>query len=116
MMDYWNGNQNKAIRYYFYSQRGLALFNEFRYLFMLIFGVYFALKLSNIFWFVLMFLVSIPVLCFFGWLSVHKIAKVIDWLNVEYSTHWSKYGYELQETQNNLLRKILDKLDSLPRL
>lgn len=104
---YWDGNSNKFIRYYFYSQRGLALFNEFRYLFMVIFGVYFALKLNNPIWFVLMFVVSVPILCFFGWLSVHKIAKVVDWLNIEFSTHWGRYGYELQERQIKLLEEIL---------
>lgn len=107
---YWDGKTNKAIRFYFYSQRGLALFNEFRYLFMVIFGVYVILKLNNPLLFVLMFLISIPILCFFGWLAVHKIAKVIDWLNIEFSTHWGRYGYELQERQNRILEEIRDKL------
>ena len=29
---HWDGSKNKAIRLYFYQQRGLALFNELRYL------------------------------------------------------------------------------------
>lgn len=107
---YWDGNINYIIRLYFYSQRGLALFNEFRYVFLLIFGIYMTLKLTNPVYIVGMFIVSIPVLCFFGWLAVHKIAKVVDWLNVEFSTHWGRYGYELQERQNNILSDILKKL------
>ena len=43
--DHFKGLKNKSIRYYFYIQKGLALCNEFRYLMMAIFGIYFTLKL-----------------------------------------------------------------------
>ena len=43
-VSYWNGSKNRVVRWYFYCQRGLALFNEFRYLIMLIFGAYMLLK------------------------------------------------------------------------
>lgn len=110
--EYWNGNKNKVIRYYFYSQRGLGLFNEFRYLFMLIFGIYVILKLDHYGWLVGMFVVSVPILCFFGWLQVHHLAKVFDWLNIEFATYWSRYSFDLQERQvkavENIDRKIKD--------
>ena len=110
---YWDGNQNKVIRYYFYSRRGLELFNEFRYLIMVIFGVYYTLKMSHPILLVLMFAISIPVLCIAGWVSVHKMSKVIDWLNVEFSTHWGRYGYELQEKQNKILSEINERIKQI---
>ncbi len=102
---YWDGNKNKIIRYYFYVQRGLALFNEFRYLFMVIFGIYFALKLTNPAWFVLMFVVSVPLLIIAGWVSVHHIGKVIDYLTIEFSTHFSRYQYTLLEEIRDEIKK-----------
>lgn len=103
---YWDGGSNKAIRYYFYSQRGLALFNEFRYLFMIIFGAYVLMKLNNPVWLLVMFVISCPLLCLFGWLQVHKMAKVMDWLNVEFSTFWTRYSFDLQERQVKAVEEI----------
>ena len=103
---YWDGKANKVIRYYFYSQRGLALFNEFRYLFMVIFGAYVLMKLSNPWWLVVMFVISFPLLCLFGWLQVHRMAKVMDWLNIEFSTFWSRYSFDLQERQVKAVEEI----------
>lgn len=95
--NYWNGTQNRIIRYYFYSQRGLGLFNEFRYIFMLIFGIYITFKLTNPLWLFGMFAVSLPALIFVGFISVHYVGKVVDFLNVQFSTHWTRYQFQLQE-------------------
>lgn len=103
---YWQGTKNKIIRLYFYSQKGLALFNEFRYLIMLIFGVYVAMKLSNPVWLFLMFIISVPALIAIGFVSVHYVGKVIDYLNVQFATHWSKYSFKLQEGILEELKKI----------
>lgn len=100
---YWDGFKNKAIRFYFYVQRGLALLNEARYLIMGIFALYYTLRLDNPFILVGMFAIAIPVLIILGWLSVHHIGKVIDWLNIQYSTHFSRY-------QITLLEEIRDEL------
>lgn len=107
---YWDGNGNKVIRYYFYSQRGLALFNEFRYLFMLIFGIYITMKLTNPFWLVGMFTVSVPLLCVVGYVSVHHVSKVMDWLSIEFSTYWGRRSYTLLEDQVKHLKEIVDEL------
>jgi hypothetical protein len=80
---------------------------------MTIFGLYVLLKLNNPVWFVAMFLLSLPVLILLGWIQVHHLAKVMDWLNIEFSTHWGRYGYELQETQNKILSEINGKLSGL---
>ena len=107
--DYWNGNQNKVIRYYFYIQKGLALLNELRYLIMAIFALYMILKLDNIFLMPLMFLIALPVLIFLGWLDVHHMAKVREFLNIKYSTHYSKRNFDLQEQRNKILIDLLPK-------
>lgn len=103
---HWDGTKNKLIRFYFYSQRGLILFNEFRYLFMLLFGLYMLLKLSNPFWLGIMFLVSLPIIIICGWFQVHHMAKVINWLDVEFASYWTRYGFELQERQVKALENI----------
>lgn len=107
---YWEGKTNKAIRYWFYISRGLDLFNNFRYVFMLIFGIYYTLKLNNYGWLVTMFFVFVPILGCIGYLSVHRMGCVIDWLNVKFSTHYGKYGFELQEEIVKLLTTIKDSL------
>lgn len=105
---HWDGNKNRAIRWYFYSQRGLQLFNEFRYLFMLIFGLYMLMKLQNPLWLLVMFMVSMPALIFTGWLQVHHMAPIINWLDITYGSYWSKKSMEWQEDQVNAVKEIRD--------
>lgn len=107
---YWQGNRNKSIRYWFYISRGLDLFNNFRYVFMLIFGVYYTLKLHNYSWLIIMFVVIVPILGAIGYASVHHMGKVIDWLNVKFSTHYANYTYELMEQQVDLLEELNGRL------
>ena len=111
---HWNGAKNKSIRYYFYVQRGLALFNEFRYVIMTVMGLYFFLKLSNPLWMLLMFLICMPILIFFGWLQVHHMAKVMNWLDIEFASYWSRYSFELSERTVKALEEINAKLDRVP--
>ena len=108
---YWDGWKNKSIRYYFYIQRGLELLNEFRYLLMAIFAVYYALKVDNILFIPLMFVLSIPILVIFGYINVHYMKKVTEYLNVEFSTHWGRYNFELIEKQIKLLEEIKDGIN-----
>lgn len=103
--EYWNGNKNKAIRYYFYMSRGLDLFNNFRYVFLTIFGIYFTLKLKNAMWLLAMFGFSIPLLMVIGYYSVHHVGKVIDWLNVKFSTHFGMLQITLLEEIRDELKK-----------
>lgn len=94
---YWDGNKNKAIRYWFYNQRGLELFNQFKYLVAAIFALYFACRLENPLWIILMFVVAMPVLTLMGWVQVHHIGKVVEWLTLEFSTHFGRYQITLLE-------------------
>ena len=109
---HWDGSKNKAIRLYFYQQRGLALFNELRYLILAIFGIYVLLKLSNPLWLLIMFVISVPILIFVGWLQVHHMAPVINWLDVTYGSYWTKKSMEWQERQVKALESIDEKMGS----
>ncbi len=101
---FWDGTENKLIRFYFYAQRGLSLLNEARYLLIGTFALYYTLRLDNPIFLVLIFLVAVPVLIALGWLSVHRMGKVIEWLNIQYSTHWGRYQYTLLEEIRDELR------------
>lgn len=103
---YWNGWQNKIIRYWFYLNRGIDIFNQFKYLFALIFGVYFTLKLNNAWWILGMTGTSLPILMVFGYLQTHKIGKVNDWLTVKFSTHYANYNFDLLEGILEELKQI----------
>lgn len=108
---YWQGTKNKAIRLFFYSQKGLALANEFRYLVVAILGAYYSLRLTNPIWLLVMGLVSIPFLIIIGWASVHHISKVIDFLAVRFGTHYSKATFEILEGQLKELKEINEKIN-----
>lgn len=107
---YWEGLQNRLVRYYFYTQRGLALLNEFRYLLMGILAVYALLKMDSPIYMILMFIVSIPILIVLGWVYVYKMASCMDYLNTQFSTHFSKYSIKLQEDQLAEVKKIRKKI------
>lgn len=107
---HWDGNANRVVRYYFYLQRGLSVLNEARYLVLAIMGTYALLKMDNPWMMLVMFLVSLPILGALGWLYTFKMAKTMDWLNVKFSTHFSKYSIELQERQVKAVESIDGKI------
>lgn len=95
--EYWNGAENKAIRIFFYAQRGAEIINQFRNPFLLIFGIYFVLKFDNPLWLLLLMVVLFPLICVAGWFCVHRMGKVIDYLNVRFSTHYAKQQFDIFE-------------------
>lgn len=108
--NYWDGNKNKLIRYYFYMSKGLDLFNNFRYIFMAIVGLYYVLHLHQPVFMLLMFLTIIPILIVVGWVSVHHINIVIEWINIKFSTHYAKYSFELSERTVKAMEDIRNAL------
>ena len=104
--EYRKGLKNRLVRYYFYIQQGLGLINEFRYLLMAILGAYYALKLSNPLIIPIMFFLSCLVLIFLGWLYVHHMKKIMEYITIEYATHWGRYQFELFEKIIQLLEDI----------
>ena len=105
------GLKRELVKYYFYTQQGLTLLNEFRYLVMGIFAMYFSLRLDNIWLIPIMFIVAVPLLMFFGWLSINHIQKIIDYFHIKRATTYGKYGYELNEKQLEALTKIVKLLE-----
>ena len=107
---YIDGKKNKAIRYYFYIQQGLVLFNEFRFLIMAIFAIYYTLKLESPLLLLVMFVVSVPILGALGYFQLHHMAKVIEYLKINFATHWNKRNFELNEERNEILKDIKEKI------
>lgn len=107
------GLKRETVKYYFYLQQGLAFFNEFRYLIMGILSIYVILKIKNPLLIPLMFIIAVPVLIFFGWVSINHVKKIIDYFNVIKATTYGKYGVDLQEEQLKVLRKIEKELNEL---
>ena len=103
---YYYGWKNKLARAYFYVREGKSLFDEFRYVVIGIVGVIVALRItgvSSILWFVILFVVAIPILLIIGYIWTHHFKKSLDWFNVQHATHFSLYQVEL-------LEKILEEL------
>jgi len=104
--EYWNGPKNKLIRYYFYINTGLNVFNNFKYLVGAILAVYWMLHLKNPITLLIMFGVSIPMLGVIGYYSIHHINKVMDWLNVRFGTHYSLLNITLLQDIRKAVYKI----------
>lgn len=107
---YWNGPLNKSVRMWFYFQRGLSVLNEARYLIISIMAIYALLKMDNPWMMLVMFFIALPILGILGWFYTFKMAKTMDWLNVKFSTHYSKYSIEMQERQVKALESIEEKI------
>lgn len=108
--EHWAGIKNKIVRYYFYTQRGLNLLNEFRYLIMAILAVYALLDMKSPIMMVVMFAVAIPFLILLGWVYTFKMAKTMEFLNIKFSTHYSKLNMDYQERQTKALETICEKM------
>ena len=106
----WHGAKPKAVRYYYYIRMGLDFFNSFRYVIMSIFALYYMMKLDNIAFMPLMFAVCLPIFFIVGYCEVHHMRKITEYIGVQFSSHWSRYGVDLQEQRNELLREIVEEL------
>lgn len=82
------------------------MLNECRYELMAIIWIYYAAKIENFLLIPLIFLVSTIILSIFGWMSVHHMAKVMDYLNIEFSTHFLRHNINLQEEQLKQLKEL----------
>lgn len=112
--NYWDGHRNKLIRYYFYIQKGLALLNEFRYLIMAVMATYALLKLDNPWMMPLMFAGSIPILLILGYISVHYMSTVMDFLGIQFGTHFGRRSVELQEETLAVLKELQKEKNGNP--
>ena len=110
---YLTGIKNWFIRCYFYLEQGLNVLNIFRNLFLGIFAVYIALKLSNYLYMLGMFALAVPILIIVGYYSVHHIAKIKEWLGIKFSTHYAMQSFNYSKDTVELLQKIEEHLSKL---
>lgn len=108
---HWHGWKNRSIRHVFYTRNGAGLVNEFRNVFYIPLGFYIVLKIHDHAFLFGVFLLSMPVLDFIGWLQVHHLGKVTEWLNIKFATHYGKKGFDNQTEMIDLLKEISEKLD-----
>ena len=103
--EHWRGWKNRLIRYYYYINTGLNVFNNFKYLVAAIFGIYWTLHLKNPYWLLIMGGLSIPILAGIGHYSVHHVNKVMNWLDVRFGSYYSLKQITLLEEIKDALTK-----------
>ncbi len=104
---YLNGTENFFIRWYSYLNGGLNVLNQFRNLLLGIFALYAFMELKNILWLPVMLIPCIPVLAILGWYQTHRMAKVLEWLGMRFSTHYALKQFDYNEGQYEMLKEIL---------
>lgn len=110
--DKLHGLHNKAIRYYYYLENGLSVLEQFKTLFLSIFGLYIVLKLTNPAWIAVILLPSLVALAVAGRYNVHKLSKMKEWLGMRFSTHYGIRNFNYNKGTYEMLREINGKLDS----
>lgn len=108
--EYLKGKQNWLIRAYFYCSNGLTIVNEFRNLILAILGLYIALKWTNIWFAILLFIFSAILLTLIGYYIVHRVSKVREFLGMRFGSHFGKKSFDYQEASYELLVEIRDLL------
>lgn len=103
---YMHGFENKGIRYYYYLNTGLGILNQFRNLFLGIFGLYVVLHLSNPFLLVLMLIPSVVGLTILGYYNVHTMNKVMEWIGIRFSSHYAIRQFNYHQGTYELLDEI----------
>ncbi len=108
--DFVKGNYpGKAV---FYILKGTDFVNFFKYVGAGIVVLYVALKLTDVWSFIGMVLISLPILFVIGWIYIHKLARVLDYLTTQHGTFWSRYQFSLLERQIELLKELVNKKSS----
>ncbi len=110
---YLRGRENWLIRMYYYLENGLNILNEFRNLFLGLFGLYIILKLDSYIWLIVMAVPAMIILTFVGHYNVHKLSKMKEWLGTRFSTHYGLLNFNYNEQQTHLLEEIRDLLKQL---
>lgn len=110
--DYYagKGGWNRAALEWFYINTGLNTFNDFKYVFAAIVGIYLTVHYPFIAAGVA--LLFLPALRILGKIKIEHIAKRMDWLGVVKGTHFSNKGYEMQQETIDLLKEISAKLSN----
>ena len=112
---YWEGHENRLIRLWVYTQRGLQMINEFKYLVAGILAIYALLKFHTPIWMLIVVVVSIPPLIILGRWQLRKIQRVSEWVGNMYGSvvGFRQYNCEIEMLKN--LREINEKLEKLTK-
>lgn len=105
---YMHGTWNFFVRCYYYLEQGLGVLNTFRNLIYAIAAIAIAVKIVDYKIMVLMFFLALIPLAIVGYITVHKINKNKEWINIRFSTH---YAIE----QFNLTKRIAESLERMER-
>lgn len=106
-----SGPKNWSVRLYFYATKGMDIINYFRVLGMGILGFCFITKISDPLKICVFFVIAFPIVIFIGYIFVHYMAVVLEFLGVRYTTAWNKYSFELQERQTDACEKLVKLLE-----
>lgn len=107
---YLAGTTNRLIRYWYYLENGLSILNEFRNLFLAIIAIYLTLHVTDLTLIGLITIGSLVILTVLGYYYVHRFARVKEWVNIKFSTHYSIRSFDYQKENNELLKQILQEI------
>lgn len=105
----YEGKENVPIKLYFYLSNGLSVVNEFRNLLLGIFGLYITLKLDSPIIMLFLFISSCIALTGLGWVMVHKVSKVKEWLSTKHGSHYAIQNFNYTKGIYEELKKFNDK-------
>jgi hypothetical protein len=119
--DYLEGKENWFIRAIFYIGQGNLQLKNYRDVGLGIVALFIYLKtsqyISNPLWLVVLILLALPIMFLYGWYFTHRMARIMEWLAIKFSTVFQKKNFEnvdkqvkLAEENNRLLKEILKKL------
>lgn len=109
---YWEGKQNFFIRYWTYLDRGLEMFNKFKYYigFPLAAGALIPFLADKLGWLVSLTIVGLPILIIAGRYDMHKISKTRAYVSTIMGDIFQFKPIQLTIEQVNLLKEIRDEL------
>ncbi len=107
---YFPGVENKIIRYYYYLNQGLNILNQFRNLFLGIFALYFTFHFTNPYLLAAMLIPGVLIMIAIGYYNTHTMNKVLEWIGMRFSTHYSIRQYNYNQGQYEELKEIKELL------
>ena len=126
LAEYWEGAQNKFVRYWLYLRKGMGLFNEWKNYIMFVFASYWTVKTSNLWlgygltesWLLIGFTVGVPVglliLLFLGRWDLYRVSKPQEYINAQHGSVTGYNGYNMQirmiEQQDEIIKLLTDLL------
>src|SRR3990167_2978013 len=112
---YWEGRENYLLRYWTYLDRGLEVFNKFKYYigFPIAVGAFFPFMKGHLIWLGGVMVIGLPILILIGRYQLHKVAKTTEYVNAISGTLFQFKGMELGIEQINILKEIKDLLKNI---